>query len=150
MSDDAPREASAVWYEAGLSFTCTGCGYCCSGEPGHVWVNQEEIARLAGHLGLEQDEFEKQYVRVLGSRRSLHERFDGDCMLLDAETRACTVYEARPVQCRTWPFWPASVETDADWRQTCESCPGAGQGRLYSVEEIRARLRERAEARERD
>ena len=150
MTERAASDASEPWYGTGLRFSCTGSGHCCSGEPGMVWVNDDEIARLAEHLGMEIAAFEREHVRKVGARRSLFERFDGDCVFLHAETRACTVYEARPVQCRSWPFWPASVASPAAWQETCESCPGAGQGRLYSVEQIRARLRERAEARERD
>ena len=35
------------WYHEGLSFTCSQCGDCCTGAPGYVWVNNEEIAALA-------------------------------------------------------------------------------------------------------
>jgi hypothetical protein len=35
------------WYKDGLRFTCTGCGDCCTGAPGYVWVNKEEIEALA-------------------------------------------------------------------------------------------------------
>ena len=41
-----------VWYEQGLRFTCTTCGNCCTGGPGYVWVTDEEVDRLAAHLGL--------------------------------------------------------------------------------------------------
>src|SRR5262245_28253885 len=96
----------SVWFAAGLRFTCTQCGACCSGDPGHVWVNSEEVAALAAHLSLSVADFESRYLRRVGSRRSLFERHSGDCIFLHETTRRCTVYEARPVQCRTWPFWP--------------------------------------------
>ncbi|MCH7752933.1 MAG: YkgJ family cysteine cluster protein, partial [Planctomycetes bacterium] len=38
------------WYQDGLRFKCTGCGNCCTGSPGYVWVNQAEINALAAHL----------------------------------------------------------------------------------------------------
>ena len=134
----------------GLRFTCSACGDCCTGEPGNVWVNTEEIAALAAALDLSVSDFEREYVRKIGSRRSLFERFDGDCVLFDPASRRCTVYQARPTQCRTWPFWPANVESREAWEQTCAACPGSGQGELHSVESIRARLREHRLARRQD
>lgn len=136
------------FYADGLRFTCSGCGDCCTGDPGHVWVNDDEIAALAASLGLTAEAFEAEYVRRVGSRRSLFERFDGDCVLFDAATRRCTVYAARPVQCRTWPFWPDNVESPAAWAETCEVCPGSGEGQLHSVEAIRDHLRRHRQARD--
>ena len=138
----------AFYEPKGLAFTCSACGDCCTGDPGHVWVNEAEIAALAGALDLTVPTFEEQYVRKVGSRRSLFERFNGDCILFDGATRRCTVYEARPTQCRTWPFWPSNVESPEAWAETCEACPGSGQGQLHSVASIRARLREHQAARE--
>jgi Fe-S-cluster containining protein len=126
------------WYHAGLRFTCTQCGDCCTGSPGFVWVNNEEIAALATAVGLGLDEFEDQYVRRVGARKSLKEFPNGDCVFLDS-SRRCTVYEDRPRQCRTWPFWDSNLKTAEDWKQTCAVCPGSGKGQLYQLEEIEAR-----------
>ena len=38
------------WYDKGLRFSCSECGDCCTGAPGYVWVNKEEIAAIVGHL----------------------------------------------------------------------------------------------------
>jgi Fe-S-cluster containining protein len=129
-TDDSP------WYAEGLRFTCTQCGDCCSGEPGYVWVDQSEIDAMASLMGIATEDFEHQFVRQVGVDRSLVEYPDGDCILLDPETRRCTVYDARPIQCRTWPFWDSNLKRKRDWKETCEVCPGAGSGRLYSLEEI--------------
>ncbi len=48
MSDDTP---DGPWYQDGLRFTCTMCGKCCTGDPGYVWVTDEELAALAKFLG---------------------------------------------------------------------------------------------------
>jgi Fe-S-cluster containining protein len=124
------------WYSDGLQFQCTGCGDCCTGAPGYVWVNQAEIDALAQRLGMEVDAFERKYVREVGVRRTLKERKNYDCVFLDAETRKCTVYEHRPRQCRTWPFWNSNLKSPEAWQQTCEVCPGSGKGKLYSIELI--------------
>jgi Fe-S-cluster containining protein len=124
------------WYKDGLRFQCTGCGDCCTGAPGFVWVNKEEIAALAAKVGLDEDEFESRYVREIGVRKSLVEFNNGDCVFFDGKTRKCKVYEARPRQCRTWPFWDSNVRAPEAWAQTCEVCPGSGTGRLYQLGEI--------------
>ena len=124
------------WYQDGLRFSCTACGDCCTGAPGFVWVNQAEINAMAAALGMTTDEFEKQCVRRIGVRRSLKEHANYDCYLLDPETRKCRVYEQRPRQCRTWPFWKSNLKSPDAWQETCEACPGAGRGKLYSLETI--------------
>lgn len=128
------------WYQDGLRFRCSQCGDCCTGAPGYVWVNKAEIEALAARLEMEVDDFEQAYVREIGIRKSLVEYENGDCVFFDGETRKCQVYEDRPRQCRTWPFWRSNVKTAADWERTCEACPGAGQGKLVSVEKIEEQL----------
>jgi Fe-S-cluster containining protein len=127
------------WYNAGLKFECSQCGDCCTGAPGFVWVNNAEIEALAANVGLTMEAFEDQYVRRVGVRKSLKEFPDGACVFFNTEKRNCNVYEARPRQCRTWPFWDSNLKTPEDWKHTCSVCPGSGKGRLHSIEEIEER-----------
>lgn len=133
------------WYQDGLKFTCTQCGNCCTGSPGYVWVNRAEVIALATRLGFDDiDSFEKKYVRLVGIRKSLKEYPNGDCVFFDSERRTCQVYEDRPRQCRTWPFWESNLKNRRAWQATCEVCPGSGQGKLHdlaSIEEMRATFR---------
>ena len=46
------------WFQAGLRFECSQCGDCCTGAPGYVWVNREEINALAAKVGMEVSAFE--------------------------------------------------------------------------------------------
>lgn len=130
-------DTDSPWYRDGLAFTCTRCGACCTGAPGFVWVVGEEIARLAEYRGETVEQFSKKFVRRVGSRYSLIEKPGGDCIFWD-KAAGCTVYPARPIQCQTWPFWPENIDMPEDWERVECSCPGAGQGRVFSVEEIRA------------
>jgi Fe-S-cluster containining protein len=98
-------------------------------------VSEEEIEALARFRDLEVDAFSRAFVRRVGDHYSLTERPGGDCIFWD-RAQGCTVYEARPVQCRTWPFWPENVETPEDWTRINQICPGSGQGRQYSAAEI--------------
>ena len=131
------------WYKDGLQFECSQCGDCCSGAPGFVWVDDAEIEKLAKRMEMELDAFERKFVRQVGVRKSLVEYPDGDCIFLDPDSRGCTVYEDRPVQCRTWPFWNSNLSSRREWKETCRVCPGSGTGRLYTLEEIEVRRKER-------
>jgi uncharacterized protein len=124
------------WYKDGLRFKCTACGDCCTGAPGYVWVNKAEIEALAAELGMEVAKFEHKYVRQIGVRKSLKEFKNGDCVFFDGQTRKCKVYKVRPRQCRTWPFWDSNLRSPEAWAETCQACPGSGEGRLYQLEEI--------------
>ncbi len=134
MSENA---TDSPWYRDGLSFECTRCGACCTGAPGYVWVNDEEIVRLAEHRGETVESFARQFVRRVGDRYSLIEKPGGDCIFWDRGA-GCTVYPARPVQCQTWPFWPENIETADAWEHVTSVCPGSGRGRWFSLEEIEA------------
>ena len=125
-----------VWYAEGLRFECTQCGDCCSGAEGYVWVNQAEIDSMAERVGLTPLDFEKSYVKRVGVRRSLKERQNGDCVLLDEETRKCTAYEQRPRQCKTWPFWDSNLRSKKAWEEAAEACPGCNQGTVVPLETI--------------
>ena len=131
---------SEPWYRDGLRFHCTQCGKCCTGEPGYVWVNDEELAAIARLRGEPVGEVTRLYTRPTSrGDRTLREKANGDCVFL--ENRLCTVYDVRPRQCRTWPFWESNVQTPEAWQATCEVCPGSGQGELIPVEEITRRLK---------
>lgn len=134
-----PTAQEQPWYQAGLRFRCTQCGDCCTGEPGFVWLNDDEIDALAKLVGESRDRFLALYTRVAHRGPTLREKLGGDCVFYEAG-RGCTVYEARPRQCRTWPFWESNVRTPGDWQQTRAVCPGAGQGELISAEEITRRV----------
>lgn len=133
---------SKPWYHEGLKFACTGCGDCCTGAPGYVWVNKAEIEALAAEIGVTVDAFERQYVRRVGIRKSLVEFGNGDCVFFHGQKRVCQVYHARPRQCRTWPFWPSNLTTPLSWADTAERCPGCNRGRLRTLGEIQAQLDE--------
>jgi Fe-S-cluster containining protein len=103
-------------------------------------VNEAEIAAIADHRGESVEQTAALYTRTVGRRISLRERANGDCIFYD-RTAGCTIYPVRPRQCRTWPFWESNVVTPEAWEQTCDICPGSGQGDLIPAEEITRRLK---------
>lgn len=120
---------------AGLRFECQpGCGACCA-RPGEVRVTRADTKGMARELGLSVSEFRRQYViNDRGALRLVDGR-KGACPML-GENYRCRVYAARPVQCRTYPFWPEVVADSAAWEWEAIRCPGIGKGRLYAADEI--------------
>lgn len=129
-----PRQRDKVWYAAGLRFSCVRCRQCCTGPPGYVWVAEDEMAAIAGFLGVSVQELAKGHCRRVWLRVSLKEHSNGDCVFLTDE--GCRVYPVRPSQCRTFPFWKANLRSERAWDAAKGRCPGMGCGRLYSREEI--------------
>ena len=130
------------WYRDGLRFACTRCGNCCTGPaPGFVWLSDAEIAALARLVELTDEQFRLVYTKRLPSGRvTLRENAHHDCVFYDA-VQGCTVYSARPMQCRTWPFWESTAGTPEAWERTQGRCPGAGQGELIPSDEITRRMK---------
>jgi Fe-S-cluster containining protein len=87
------------WFGGGLRFKCTGCGACCTGASGRV------------------------YTRVIKGRRALIDQ-DGshDCVFL--ANHACSVYEAQPTQCRTYPWWVMNLQDEESWEEAGKTCEG--------------------------
>lgn len=140
---------SQPWYAEGLRFKCTSCGNCCTGPEGAVWFTPEEGREMAKALGLDEATFIERHSRVVDGHRTLNEletEHGFDCEFLDRESvpgkALCSLYRARPLQCRTWPFWPELLKSRRAWeRHKADTpCPGMDTGPMIKVEEIVARL----------
>jgi Fe-S-cluster containining protein len=134
---------SDVWYKEGLRFKCTGCGKCCTGAPGYVWLDEEDIERLAMKLNLSKETFLKTYTRQVGSRISLCEDPQNyDCTFLK-EGKFCSVYQDRPKQCQTFPFWKEVLSSAQEWNETKALCEGieSEDAPLIPLEEIQKQLK---------
>ena len=135
------QDTSLPWYKNGLPFHCTQCGACCTGSPGYVWINDEEIVAMAKHLNISLETFIKKYTRSVYGRRALLEHPKTyDCIFLQNKT--CTLYNARPMQCKTYPWWPEILSSKKAWEEEAERCEGIGHpdASLISLEEIQQQL----------
>ena len=161
------------WYGDGLAFECTSCGRCCSGKTGSVRFTTEEAQGLADVLGITIDAFYQQYTRLGSLGRELKEtrEIEGsfDCIFLDRETQPglalCKVYQNRPLQCKTWPFWPELLRDQASWKKAASSkyheraidvdeegqngCPGIDKGEKVPYSKIIQQLEDTIEWRTR-
>lgn len=124
------------WYQEGLRFTCIGCGQCCRGPGGFVWLTVEEMEQIAARLEMPFKQFTRRYIREVNKKYALIDGPTGDCVFLSAEGR-CEIYDLRPEQCRTFPWWPENLVSREEWEENYNDCPGINQGELHSVEEIR-------------
>jgi Fe-S-cluster containining protein len=126
------------FYESGLRFECTRCSACCRLTPGYVFLSSSDLTALAASMRLTKDEFLGSYCRTvdlgIARRVSLREKPNLDCILW--ENSGCSQYQARPLQCRSFPFWSACVASRAEWENHARSCPGMGRGAVHSREEI--------------
>lgn len=84
-------------------FKCTGCGECCRWS-GSVLLTNDDISGLATHLGMTEQECIDLHTRLAPNRiqLALLDQFDGSCAFLAGDR--CTIYAARPAQCRSFPF----------------------------------------------
>lgn len=133
-------------FASGIRFECTGCGECCKARHGYgyIYVTLKERQRLAKQLGLATGAFTRKHCEKTDGLFHLREP-SSDCQFLDGSR--CTVYQARPQQCRTWPFWPENMSKKVWNLEVKRDCPGIGIGRLHTPAEIEGYLAQ-AEGRE--
>lgn len=127
----ASANAWKPWYADGLAFACQECGGCCRGPGGYVWVTEDEAGALAEVLGMTFNDFAAKLLRTTLSGLALVDGAHGDCPLLGQDGR-CRVYNARPVQCRTWPWWRENLTSNQRWDDAATRCPGMNKGRVHS------------------
>jgi len=89
---------------------CASCeGNCCIGQSGYIWITPTEIDTLAKHLSISSKECFERYISKFGYKFSIKEKqLSKDnfaCVFFDLDKKQCSIYEARPTQCRTFPFW---------------------------------------------
>lgn len=90
-----------------LKYDCDKCvAYCCSIYD-RVQVTPRDIKRLAAHFRLLPEVATQRFTKLNGKERILRRKadrlFGQACTFLDQETRKCTIYDARPLVCRTFP-----------------------------------------------
>jgi Fe-S-cluster containining protein len=119
-----------------LRFQCqSGCTRCCE-QQGFVYLTEEDITRLAAFVNLAPAAFERRYVYRTKNLRRLRVPRQVQCVFLKSD--GCSVHVAKPLQCRTFPYWPELVDNKREWLKTANWCPGIGQGPLVKIETARA------------
>ena len=125
------------WFHKGLKFECTQCGNCCRthDEYSFVYLAEGDITALTEHLELDRATFLERHCQEEDGWITL--RIDEPACPFLNDAGGCSVYEARPKQCRTWPFWVENLKR-ATWEgPVSDCCPGIGKGELVSADEVK-------------
>lgn len=133
--------ANSKWWGNGVSFGCTGCGKCCRIQ-GEVWLDIDEMVDASRFLNISERSFYRSYAEtVTNGWIKLKNKINPDvsisdrCIFLDNETgKVCSIYSARPLQCRTYPYWPRLLMDKNAWDSEA-AVPDDTNGRHWSAEE---------------
>lgn len=130
-----------------IHFHCTGCGRCCLGGDDHyVSVSAKESERIRQYLGLSSAWFRRRYqVRIDGGSGYGIALRNGRCVFLGEDTR-CGIYPVRPMQCRTYPYWPELLRSGAAWRGEGRRCEGIDRGKVVPFALVERQLRRQRKA----
>jgi len=138
---------SKKWWHEGVRFACQGSGQCCTshGEYGFVFLTLSDRQRMARYLGIKTSQFTRKYCeKYHGAFHLKEDRINPDCLFLKG--KRCGIYEARPTQCRTWPFWPEVMNAKTWKKEIVSFCPGIDKGKRISRTEIEKNLKQQQEA----
>ncbi|MEJ2414377.1 MAG: YkgJ family cysteine cluster protein [Sulfurimonas sp.] len=122
MSDLMKQDGFPYAFNPNACETCEG--RCCTGESGYIYVTKDEIFAIADLLDMDVNDFAIKYLFKKGYKYSIRERKVGDsyeCVFFDRQNNGCQIYQARPKQCRTFPFWDY-FKTRVD--ELKDECPG--------------------------
>jgi len=130
--------AKTPFYASGLRFSCKRCSACCRYESGHVFLSEKDLINLSDWLKMDYIDFTKTFCRWVTREQdreflSLREKSNFDCIFWDF---GCKVYNARPVQCRTFPFWQSVIATSGSWETAATGCPGINTGEIHDEKAV--------------
>ncbi len=117
-------------------FQCqSGCTNCCT-QPGEVYLAEGDAGRIAEYVGLSRRKFLSRYCETDS---------DGDLRLSTPAGKhchflteaGCSIHQVKPLQCRTFPFWPEHVKNRRVWKNLKQYCPGIGVGPVLPIEAVR-------------
>lgn len=123
----------SYFFDKGIKFQCTQCGTCCTGEPGIVYVDQDEAAGIASFLDITVEVLTERMLDPFKDGYTAREAEQGRCIFYE---NGCVIYPVRPIQCVTFPFWFQNMRSIVAWNDARLRCPGIGQGRCFTKEEI--------------
>lgn len=103
---------------------CAECnGKCCAGSNGYIFVTDDEIGNIAKFLGESEELVRGCYTKKVGNLISIRERevtkYNYECLFFDSKTGLCKIYEVRPLQCITFPFWDSAKDHMQLLKQIC-------------------------------
>ena len=120
MSNIMRKESYPYAFDSSACATCEG--RCCTGESGYIYVTKDEIKDIAEVLKIDINELRVKYLFKKGYKYSIKEFKYNDsyeCVFYDRESNGCQIYNARPSQCKTFPFWDYYKTRVNELKQEC-------------------------------
>ncbi len=129
------RIALELHQEAFSIVDCTRCANCC--RTLRPIFTDEDIARIAGYLGMARDKFIAAYLER-DEEQGRYRTKPTPCPFL-AEDNRCTIYDMRPEKCQGYPFTdrPDFVFMTMTHANNAVVCPAV----FYLVEQMKRRMR---------
>ena len=113
-----------------ISFQCLRCAQCCGDTNLHIRhvlmlkTEAQRIAKLTAkpieEFAVETEEHEPYAYEMRKTQK------EGRCVFL--KSKACTIYEHRPVICRFYPFEFGPTKSHVNEFLATDECPGINQG----------------------
>lgn len=136
----------AFYHKTPVRFKCTQCSQCCyGGKYAYVRASTQEIENIILFMNIEAEIFRNDYliklvdhgygIRMKQSLIAKAVGKKGHCMLLNEDGK-CSVYHVRPIQCRTYPFWPEILISEEKWNSEVNRCEGINRGDIVDIEHI--------------
>jgi hypothetical protein len=104
------------------AFQCRKCGQCCYGEGG-IFVNSQEIDRIAAFLEMKSKDFLDRYCENRHGRFYIVCGDDRYCVFYHKK-KGCLIHPVKPARCALWPYFPAIVNDRDNWLLAMNACPG--------------------------
>lgn len=137
-----------------MKFECQeSCGgKCCKipkGKALFIFLTWADRMKLAKFLRKPMNKFAQRssFSHTRFGREGFHwhlKQTSDQCQFL-TKAGKCGVYEARPTQCKTWPFWPENMAPETQ-EMFMKECPGIGVGPELPIETVNAQLEEQRKA----
>ena len=106
MSNVVTKEGYPYIFDSSACFTCNG--RCCTGESGYIYITKAEIENISNLLNLDIRDFVAEYLFKKSYKYSIKEieyNNSYECVFYNRESNGCKIYDSRPLQCKTFPFW---------------------------------------------
>lgn len=109
--------------------SCEDCdGRCCVGESGYIFVTLQEMRQISAFLKISFEDFALKYLKKVNYRFSIIEKPHPSgmaCVFFDDDSKKCAIYDVRPKQCVSFPFWEGfKHKSKNELQELLDLCPG--------------------------
>jgi len=127
-------------YPKNVRWRCIRCARCCGdvdSRQRRIALLDSEVIELCEYSGLQRESFTDNLAGNEPYTVTMR-KIRGKCIFLKGNS--CSVYEARPLVCRFYPFWLTREGSKYVFKIT-EECPGIGHGARLGLEHFISLLR---------